>query len=232
MCVNCIRNEVDITEGIPKQSTLHYCKNCERYLQPPNHWVLYALESKELLGLCLKKLKGLTKVRLIDASFIWTEPHSKRIKVKVTVQKEVFASTILQQTFEVEFVVSYQQCEDCAKIMAQNTWKASVQVRQKVNHKRTFLYLEQLILKHNAHRDTTNIKEAKDGIDFFYVSRGHAIKMCEFLASVVPVRIKTSEQLISLDTHSGSSSYKFTYSVEIIPICKVINIYNLSVFVK
>jgi NMD protein affecting ribosome stability and mRNA decay len=28
-------------------------------------------------------------VRLIDAGFIWTEPHSKRIKLKLTIQKEV-----------------------------------------------------------------------------------------------------------------------------------------------
>ena len=25
----------------------------------------------------------------MDAGFIWTEPHSKRIKVKLTIQKEV-----------------------------------------------------------------------------------------------------------------------------------------------
>jgi len=37
-------------------------------------------------------------------------------------------------------------------LAAKNTWKASVQVRQKVTHKRTFLWLEQLILKHNAHK--------------------------------------------------------------------------------
>jgi nonsense-mediated mRNA decay protein 3 len=47
------------------------------------------LESRELLTLCLKKLKGLQKVRLVDAGFIWTEPHSRRIKVKLTIQKEV-----------------------------------------------------------------------------------------------------------------------------------------------
>lgn len=29
------------------------------------------------------------QVRLIDAGFLWTEPHSKRIKIKVTIQKEV-----------------------------------------------------------------------------------------------------------------------------------------------
>ena len=33
-------------------------------------------------------------------------------------------------------------------------------------------------------------------------------------------RTKGSEQLISSDTHSGTSNYKFTYSVEIVPVCK------------
>jgi nonsense-mediated mRNA decay protein 3 len=34
-------------------------------------------------------MKGLKRVKLIDATFLWTEPHSKRLKVKVTVQKEI-----------------------------------------------------------------------------------------------------------------------------------------------
>ena len=37
------------------------------------------------------------KVRLVDAKFLWTEPHSKRIKVQLSVQAEVTAGTILQQ---------------------------------------------------------------------------------------------------------------------------------------
>ncbi|KAI8849933.1 NMD3 family-domain-containing protein [Chytridium lagenaria] len=220
LCVNCIRHDVDITEGIPKQATLHFCRSCDRYLQPPNIWVVADLESKELLTLCLKKLKGLSKVRLVDASFIWTEPHSRRVKVKLTIQKEVFSSTILQQIFVVEYILSTQQCEECARVAAQLTWKAAVQVRQKVAHKRTFLWLEQLILKHNAHANTTNIKEAKDGIDFYYTSRAHAIRMVEFLSAVVPTRMKMSEQLVSQDTHGGNANYKFTYSLEIIPVCK------------
>lgn len=120
----------------------------------------------------------------------------------------------------VEYVVCAQQCDDCTRIAAQLTWKACVQVRQKVPHKRTFFWLEQLILKHAAHRDTTNIKEAKDGIDLYYVSRSHAIKMVDFLQSVVPIRSKCSEQLISSDIHAGTANFKYTYSVEIVPLCK------------
>ena len=50
----------------------------------------------------IKKLKGtLTQVRLIDASFIWTEPHSRRIKIKLVVQKEIQEGAILEQTVPV-----------------------------------------------------------------------------------------------------------------------------------
>ena len=89
-----------------------------------------------------------------------------------------------------------------------------------MSHKRTFLYLEQLILKHNAHKDTISIRETKDGLDFFYAQRNHAVKMCDFLAAVTPVRSQKSSELISQDIHTATKSYKFTYSVEIVPICK------------
>lgn len=53
------------------------------------------LESSELLSLCLKKITGLKQVKLLDAAFIWTEPHSRRIKIRLTVQKEVQTNTML-----------------------------------------------------------------------------------------------------------------------------------------
>lgn len=116
--------------------------------------------------------------------------------------------------------MNYHQCPDCAKSFTANTWRAVVQVRQKVPHKRTFLYLEQLILKHSAHKDTINIREAKDGLDFFYAQRNHADKFVDFLTSVAPVRTKKSQELISMDIHTSSKSYKFSYSIELVPICK------------
>ncbi|KAE8154753.1 NMD3-domain-containing protein [Aspergillus avenaceus] len=220
LCPDCVRLTVDISQGIQREAVIHMCKDCERWLQPPQSWVSAALESKELLALCLRKLRGLNKVRIIDAGFIWTEPHSRRIKVKITIQQEAFEGTIIQQAFEVEYVVHTQQCADCQKSFSAHTFRATVQVRQKVLHKKSFLYLEQVILKHGAHHDTVNIKEAKEGLDFFYAQRSHAEKMVEFLSSVVPIKVKKSSQLISMDVHTSEKSYKFTYSVELIPICK------------
>jgi nonsense-mediated mRNA decay protein 3 len=130
MCVNCIRSQVDITEGIQKSVTILWCKGCLRYLQPPKHWVKADPESKELLTYCIKRVRGMAKVKLVDAAFIWTEPHSMRLKVKLTVQGEVLNGAILQQEFVVEFVVERHMCPACNRQSANpNAWVACVQVR-------------------------------------------------------------------------------------------------------
>lgn len=81
---------------------------------------------------------------------------------------------------------------------------------------KTFFFLEQLILKHALYKKIINIKQTKDGLDFYYTCRIHALRMLDFLPAVAPVRYKTSEQLIQ----SGTANYKFTFSAEMIPICK------------
>ena len=57
-----------------------------------------------------------------------------------------------------------------------------------VNHKRTFLYLEQLILKHGMHRGASSLKEVHDGIDFYFSNKNTAVKLNEFLQANIPVR--------------------------------------------
>jgi nonsense-mediated mRNA decay protein 3 len=177
------------------------------------------------MALCLANISGLgkksaSKVRLVDAGWIWTEPHSMRLKVRLTIQKEVQEGTILQQSFTVIFVVRNQQCIECQAEFRQGVWKSLVQVRQRVGHKRTFLYLEQLILKHGAHRGCLSIETFRDGMDFYFPDRGKAARFICFLEGVVPIRVKTSRKLIGIDDKSNTANYKFTNFVEICPLCK------------
>ena len=37
----------------------------------------------------------------------------------------------------------------------------------------------------------------------------------------MPIRFRTDKQLVSHDTHNNTYNYKYTFSVEIIPVCKV-----------
>eukprot|EP00471_Norrisiella_sphaerica_P008133 CAMPEP_0184503152 /NCGR_PEP_ID=MMETSP0113_2-20130426/51724_1 /TAXON_ID=91329 /ORGANISM="Norrisiella sphaerica, Strain BC52" /LENGTH=475 /DNA_ID=CAMNT_0026892599 /DNA_START=248 /DNA_END=1676 /DNA_ORIENTATION=- len=178
------------------------------------------LESRELMSLCLKKIRGLNKVKLTDANWIWTEPHSRRLKIKLSVQKEVFNNAIVEQTFVVEFIVANQQCPDCQKSYTEHTWESVIQVRQKVQHKRTFLWLEQLLIKHNVCDKVINIRDQPDGLDFYFPSKSLGQHMINFLESVIPVRCKFSKKLITQDDRSNTYRYKYTWCAEIPPVCK------------
>lgn len=48
-------------------------------------------------------------------------------------------------------------------------------------HKRTFLYLEQLILRAGADAQCVNIKDIHEGLDFFFSHRAHGLKLIDFL---------------------------------------------------
>mgnify|MGYP002393538882 CR=1 FL=1 len=73
--------------------------------------------------------------------------------------EQIFDGLVLEQTFVVEFVVIKQQSPEVQASYTAHTWKAAVQVRQRVNHKRTIFLLEQIILKHKAFEKVTNVKE-------------------------------------------------------------------------
>lgn len=221
MCIKCLRSHVDITEGLQKHVTIIHCPECGGYLQPPKTWIKAELESNDLLLFCLKRLKKPSSVRVVHAEFIWTEPHSKRIKVRVRIQKEALHGAILEQPYVVEFTQQEHMCDPCTRVQANpDQWVAAVQVRQHVPHRRTFFFLEQLILKHGAAERAINIKEMDQGIDFFFGNRSHAVKFVEFLGSVVPCRSRHDKQLVSHDSKSNNYNYKYTFSVEICPICR------------
>jgi len=217
-CINCIRSKTDITEGITKQIIIYNCRTCERFMGPP--WLHYERESPQLLTMLLKKVKGLKQVKLVDANFVYTESHSRRIKIKITIQKEIHDGTVLQNDILLEFSENYQQCDDCRKSYTPHIWTAAVQVRQKVGHKRTFLYLEQLILKNRVHDKCIKVSEKDDGLDFYFKNKSAANSLMNFIQGMIPVRSKEAKKLISHDTHTSVYNYKYSISCEIAPVCR------------
>ncbi|KAH8071626.1 amine dehydrogenase [Aureococcus anophagefferens] len=219
-CVNCLRARIDITEGICTSTNLFKCRRCLRYCAGPTTYVEAELESRELMALCLKRVKGLKRVKVADAAWIWTEPHSMRLKVELTVQKEVDNGAIMQQPLLCEFVVRNQQCGDCQAAFASMAWTASVQVRQRVDHKRTFFYLEQVILKKHAQAAAVKIEQFRDGLDFFFKAKNDAVRFVNFLNDCVPTKVKDTKKLVSADTHSNLFNHQYTSLVELAPACK------------
>lgn len=59
-----------------------------------------------------------------------------------------------------------------------------------------------------------------DGLDFFYTTESHARKMVDFISAMLPCKYQHSKKLISHDIHSNIYNYKFSYSVDIVPVSK------------
>jgi nonsense-mediated mRNA decay protein 3 len=66
-------------------------------------------------------------------------------------------------------------------------------VRQHVFHKRTFLFLEQLLLKYGVADNCIKITDIHEGLDFFFGNRGHALKLIDFLQVCVCVCVRACE---------------------------------------
>lgn len=219
MCIPCLQNEVDITQDITRTAVVPYCNRCSRFCHSQK-WLKAEFESRELMHICMKKIRGLNTVKILDANFLYTEHHSKRIKLKLTVQKEVAKQTILQQDVVTEFVVQYTQCEDCCQAFTTFNWAGQVQVRQATDHKRTFYYLEQCILQAQEYTKISNIKEVPNGLDFQFASLKNAQRFAAFVLSKIPGKKTESKQLVSHDANCNTYKHKFTTLIEVPPVCR------------
>ncbi|KAL0229774.1 hypothetical protein PCE1_003338 [Barthelona sp. PCE] len=221
MCPRCLQNRINITEDIPKQYSVSFCNGCGSYLQPPAKWIYAERESSDLLQLLLKKMRGLKSVKLIDSQFVWTEPHSKRLEIKLTVQKEVMGSAVLEQSFLVMFVVENTQCPNCAREYTDHTWKGLCQVRQSRPDARVFFQMEQMLLKARPILDmVTHIEEDKYGINFYFGSKSDALKFIAFLNQKYPLKHELNRQLVSADFKNNTYNYKYTFLVDLVPLCR------------
>ncbi|KAJ6831980.1 60S ribosomal export protein NMD3 [Iris pallida] len=116
-CPRCLSARADLTSPLPRHLSL-YCPECISYLQPPKTYLRADPESKQLLSICLSRVKkplSSNRLKLIHADFVWTEPHSKRIKLRLRVQGELDRNTIVEQTHVAEFQVVDHLCDSCSR---------------------------------------------------------------------------------------------------------------------
>lgn len=89
------------------------------------------MESAGLMSVCLKKIPGLNngKAKIIDAAWVWTEPHSKRLKISVEFEAGILDDKVkLRQKTIVEFVIKNKQCLQCITEATDHSWGCMIQV--------------------------------------------------------------------------------------------------------
>ena len=218
--MQCLRNEVDVGASVSRRGTVQHCGTCQRYLRPGGGWAVAEWESRELLAICLKSIKGIGKdLQLVNASFIWTVQTSKEIKVKLELQQEAVAGVLVRQAVVVELRVQNLQCPDCKKSYTKHYWDSSVQVRQRSEHRKTLMFLEQLILQHKAHKNMIQLQNVKDGLDFFFHRDRDAQDFLAFLKNWVVAKHQESKHLVSHNAQNTTYRFKRTTCVEVCPVC-------------
>ena len=126
LCSTCLNATSDIGKSLPRQVTLQQCTGCQRYLVRPQVWVVASPESRELLAVCLKQLKGLTGLQLVDAVFNQADPsNTKKIQVKLTVRLET-----LEEVLTVDYTFIDSLCPQCDTSKDKDQWNCIVQVQR------------------------------------------------------------------------------------------------------
>jgi nonsense-mediated mRNA decay protein 3 len=141
---------------------------------------------------------------------------------------------------DVEFVVSNRQCSDCIRQASAHTWRSVVQVRQRVDTKRSLAFLEQTLIANKMHKNLIDLQvsylftfaasgktiahlllqHATDGVDLFFSDKNHSQHVVQFLSSRFPVRTHAAKKLVSSDLKNNTHTHQFTTIVEMVPLMK------------
>jgi len=236
-CLACLAPDIDLrSELMSKQDgvpTIIQCRECRKYQNHKKIYVHCDWESIELLQLCLKEIKGLRRnrsIRLVDTNFVYTEPHSKRVKLKLVVQKDISAdiesstSQYFRQTLMFEFKIRFNMCDKCARESANETqnWEAVTQIRQHHAHSstKTLEWIENKILQSDAHVDAVGVRNTGTGLDIYWGKSRESKRFLDFVKKIVPCRVTSTKTLISHDVKSNTHRYQYTHRIDVVPLSK------------
>jgi len=241
-CPSCLAQNFDLKSMVQGNKVgdpiiVHQCRQCRRFNTriDSDHYQYCEPESHELLTICLKHVPILNKkghsnqtynkVHVVDASWIWTEPHSMRLKLRLDIKTDVGEVTI-QQRVPALFQIKWKMCNNCDRQFTNRTWQALVQLRQKRENgsSRKGLAALEMALSKPAHRDLRNtvlkIDSSRHGLDFYFLSLPQAQHFAHFLSRLAPLKIKTSSKLVSADVKSNTANVKYTLSCDVVPLCR------------
>ena len=241
-CSTCLAQQFDLKgllqgSGSSKGGTghelvIHQCRQCRKFARTDTVWEYAEPESPQLLQICLKHIPALNNnshainqynLRVMDAIWVWTEPHSMRLKIRLTVRGEI-ENTPVQQRVLIEFIIKFHQCQACNREYTNRTWHAVVQLRQKRDDgsPRKGLAALDMALARNSdiRKHVLRIDSSRHGLDFYFLTLPNAQTFTSFLNRLAPMRIKTTQKLVSTDVKNNTANVKHTIACDMVPLCR------------
>jgi nonsense-mediated mRNA decay protein 3 len=241
-CPSCLAQNFDLKSMVQGNKVgdpiiVHQCRQCRKFntRSDTDHYQYCEPESPQLLTICLKHVPILNKkghsnqtynkIHIVDTSWIWTEPHSMRLKLRLTVRTDIGEVTI-QQRVPVVFIIKWKMCNNCDRQYTNRTWQALVQLRQKRENgsSRKGLAALEMALGKPSNRDlrktVLKIDSSRHGLDFYFLSLPQAQHFAHFLSRLAPLKIKTSTKLVSTDAKNNTANIKYTLTCDVVPLCR------------
>lgn len=233
-CSSCLAQNFDLQSKLQQGpsnaecSTIYQCRKCRRFQRTEKRFDHCEMESPELLALCLKQIPALqhsashghAKIQLVDAAFVWTEPHSMRLKLHLTV-RTIIHSVTLQQRCQIWLKIQFKMCPDCNREYTSRTWQALVQVRQKRQDTNTLALLEMaLAKKHDLRSHVLQMTGVQQGFDFYFLALNQAQAFCSGLQRILPMQLSIHRKMVSEDNHSNTANMKYTLRLNLVPLCR------------
>jgi len=259
LCVACVASREDWSvrlaahvERYPKVLSFTRCSGCGLVAAGESRrarWIEAEHESEALLAVLLRRAKGALlgkraastveglsralgggQLELREARLVWTEPHSRRVRVEVTVRHASASGAATARTCLLEFVEERRQCERCgserkSKKMGQGNgdFAAKVQIRAKrvdggEGGARTLRSLEEFV---RARREPATARRVPRGLDVEFESRQAAARFVHDLRRVAPIKLDgTSRKLVTHDERSATAEFQKTSLVHVPPVDK------------
>lgn len=108
-------------------------------------------------------------MKLLESGWIYSDVSTNELKFKLIIQKEVLNGVPMDKEITLVYDIQKIQCDECRRSFTPHMYSCKVQVRQHCiprELKRNMLFLEQLIMKHNAHVFCSAIETFNEGVDF------------------------------------------------------------------
>lgn len=233
-CAACLAQNFDLKTMIQGRDgdplIIHQCRQCRRYARTETHYEFCEVESSQLLSICLKHVPVLikrghssNKLKVLDASWIWTEPNSMRLKVRVTVRTDIEGVTI-QQRVPIDYIIKWKMCTNCNREYTNRTWHALVQLRQKRETgapRKGLAALETALSRSkDIRKNVMKIDTSRHGFDFYFLSLPQAQQFSQFLSRLAPMRTKISSKMVSEDKTNNTANMKYTLTCDMVPLCR------------
>jgi nonsense-mediated mRNA decay protein 3 len=243
-CSTCLSQSFNLQEQIQRgpggsdRITIYQCRTCRKFQRTEKLWEYAEHESPQLLSICLKHIPALQNqaassthydsngpLHLVDANWIWTEPHCMRYKLRLTVRADV-QNVRVQQRVVVLLHCAFQMCPECNREFTNRTWNSVVQLRQKLSQnddqapKKGLIVLEMALAKNKEIRKhVLKIDHVLNGFDFYFLSIPQAHAFVTYLQRIAPIRVRISKKLVSTDNKSNTANMKQTISCDMVPFC-------------